>query len=173
MYIGNESFLSTASYPEGYDAAILESWKNLGRSIVLVGISTGSDNPTIVGRFCISDTLRPEAKSAVSSLRKSGKEVWMLTGDNIATATAVAQKLGIAQDKVVAGVLPHEKSGLVRQLQERPVTKRTWFGRTRTTTSTVLFCGDGLNVSMFPLDLFETDGATCRIRQLLSLLLSA
>jgi Cu+-exporting ATPase len=63
----------------------------------------------------IADTVKPESAEAVSSLRALGLEPVLLTGDNEATARAVAAEVGI--DHVIASVLPAEKADVVRRLQ--------------------------------------------------------
>jgi P-type Cu+ transporter len=67
------------------------------------------------GVIAVADTLRPESAEAVAQLKALGLEVWMLTGDTRATADAIAREVGI--DHVLAEVLPHEKTGKVRELQ--------------------------------------------------------
>lgn len=58
-------------------------------------------NMEIVGLLALSDTLRPEAKSVVSFLRNNGIEVVMVTGDNRAIASQIAQQLELDDGKVV------------------------------------------------------------------------
>ena len=65
----------------------------------------------------VADTLRPEAPRAVELLRRHGLDVWMLTGDRAATAVAIAQRAGIAPDRVLAEVLPGDKAAQVERLQ--------------------------------------------------------
>lgn len=73
--------------------------------------------------FALADTLKPEAKDAVARLKTLVREVWMITGDNEATAQAIASSLEI--ENVLANVLPEDKAGKVRELQRdesaRPV----------------------------------------------------
>ncbi len=74
------------------------------------------------GRFAgvifIADTLRPGAKQALAELKAGGvKRIVMLTGDNAATATAVAAALGI--DEVHADLLPEDKVAVIAELQRQ------------------------------------------------------
>ncbi|HEV2758170.1 MAG TPA: heavy metal translocating P-type ATPase [Acidimicrobiales bacterium] len=64
----------------------------------------------------VADTVKPTSAEAVAQLRALGLTPVLLTGDNTATAQAVAAELGI--DEVVAEVLPEEKLDVVRRLQD-------------------------------------------------------
>jgi Cu+-exporting ATPase len=68
-----------------------------------------------IGLIVVADTLRPESREAVEQLKGLGLEVWMLTGDNSATAHAIAVQAGI--ERVLAEVLPDQKAEKVRALQ--------------------------------------------------------
>jgi P-type Cu2+ transporter len=67
--------------------------------------------------FAIADAIRPESREAVSRLQQAGIEVAMLTGDARAVADAVAAELGI--ETVLAEVLPDDKAGVIRHLQQQ------------------------------------------------------
>lgn len=69
-----------------------------------------------VGLIGLADTLKVGVKEAISQIRKLGLTVTMLTGDNQATAQAIAQKVGI--DRVVAEVLPDEKAMQIERFQQ-------------------------------------------------------
>jgi Cu+-exporting ATPase len=65
----------------------------------------------------LRDPVRPEARAAVAELRAAGVEVWLLTGDGARTASAVAAQVGIAPDRVRAGVLPDQKAATIESIQ--------------------------------------------------------
>ena len=67
------------------------------------------------GLIAVADTLKPESREAVAQLKALGLDVWMLTGDNQATAEAIAREVGI--EHILADVLPEQKSDKVKALQ--------------------------------------------------------
>jgi Cu+-exporting ATPase len=69
-----------------------------------------------VALICVADTIKEGSAEAVHALHDLGLQVIMMTGDNQATAKAIAREAGI--DRVFASVLPGDKANYVRQLQE-------------------------------------------------------
>ena len=69
----------------------------------------------VLGIIAVADALKPESVEDVARLKRLGLEVVMLTGDNVQTAMAIANELGI--DRVEAEVLPQDKVKVVSRLQ--------------------------------------------------------
>ncbi len=95
-----------------------------GRTVVAVAW-----DGEVRGLLAVSDAIKPTSAAAVASLRQLGLEPVLLTGDNAATAHAVAAAVGI--DRVLADVTPDTKAAVVRDLQAQ--------GRV------VAMVGDGVN----------------------------
>lgn len=95
-------------------------WMNEGKTLAYVALINKN-----VALIAIADTLKDEASETVKSLQQMGIDTWMITGDNEATAKAIAKQAGIKN--VMASVLPQEKAEKVRQLKS------------------VAFVGDGIN----------------------------
>ena len=80
-------------------------------------VSPLTPRPSPLGLIGVADTLKPESREAVEQLAALGLDVWMVTGDNRATAEAIAAQAGIRN--VLAEVLPQEKAARVRAFQEQ------------------------------------------------------
>ena len=87
-----------------------ELWMK-GRTVMFLGV-----DGEVAGIIGLADTLKPNAKAVVASVRRMGIEVGMLTGDNRRTAEAIAREAGI--ERVLAEVLPENKSAEVKKLQD-------------------------------------------------------
>ena len=72
-------------------------------------------NRQVVGIFAVADVLKATSRDAVEEFKKMNVEVTLLTGDNKATAQAIAAELGVTD--VVAEVLPQDKERVVREKQ--------------------------------------------------------
>jgi len=86
--------------------------QHAGATAVLV-----EDDGALLGAIAVRDELRPEAGEVVASLRGAGYRVVMLTGDNPATAAALAAQAGIEAGDVHADLRPEDKSRLVGELR--------------------------------------------------------
>ncbi len=69
----------------------------------------------VAGLIAVADAIKDGSVAAVEELRRLGLEVILLTGDNAATAQAIGRAAGI--DRVIADVLPGDKSAAVKELQ--------------------------------------------------------
>jgi Cu+-exporting ATPase len=93
--------------------AVARSAAPAGSTAVLVAVDGRA-----AGLIALTDRVKPEAAAAVAALDKAGIEVWLLTGDARPTALAVAHEVGIADDRVLAEVLPADKAAAVARLRE-------------------------------------------------------
>lgn len=96
-------------------AGDVERMQRAGATAVLV-----EDDGQLVGAIAVRDELRPEAAAVVAQLKRVGYHVAMLTGDNKATALALAAEAGI--DTVYAELRPEDKATLVHQLKAQRAT---------------------------------------------------
>ena len=69
----------------------------------------------VIALFAVADTLKPSSRAAVAALRAEGITPVMLSGDNQATVTAVAQEAGI--DRAMGNLLPEDKRSAIQALQ--------------------------------------------------------
>ncbi|TWU69555.1 hypothetical protein AYI74_03775 [Shewanella algae] len=104
--------------------ARLEQGAALGHTQVLVA----RDNQ-LLALVGISDPIKADAKEAMAALKAQGKRLVLLSGDNQATAEAVARQVGI--EEVIAGVLPDEK--------------QSWVSKFQAQGEVVAMVGDGIN----------------------------
>lgn len=118
VVIGSPSFVSAKNVPQ------VELWQSEGKTVVVAMIEG-----VVAGTLAIADAPKESAKEAVAELKRMGREVMMVTGDNRRTAEAIAHQLGI--DQVEAEVMPGTKLDVVKALQEKG--------------KKVAFVGDGIN----------------------------
>lgn len=75
-------------------------------------------NGELVGTIAVADEVKETSAGAIAALRKLGVDVRMLTGDNRVTAEAIARRVGLSSEQVIANVLPADKERHVRELQD-------------------------------------------------------
>lgn len=108
--IGNAKLLDELQID--YDGAQIpfENLAESGKTPMYISI-----NGRLEGIVAVADVVKPTSAEAVKRLKDMGIEVVMLTGDNRKTAEAIARQVGI--DKVLAEVLPQDKSAQIKKLQ--------------------------------------------------------
>jgi P-type Cu+ transporter len=124
VLLGNQALLEDAGIGTAGLRARAEELARSGATPMYLAV-----DGAVEGLITVADTLKPESAEAVRQLEALGLEVWMLTGDNRATAEAIARRVGI--DRVLAEVLPEQKAAKVAELQARG--------------NAVAMVGDGIN----------------------------
>ncbi|MBV9625752.1 MAG: heavy metal translocating P-type ATPase [Acidobacteria bacterium] len=121
---GNDKLLSEMKVDTTALDQTAEELRSRGETVVFIACDR-----RLVGIVGFRDSVKASASGALSELRKEGLEIVMLTGDNRATAAAVARQLGI--ERFEAEVLPQRKAEVIEQ-----------FGKQG---KTVAMAGDGIN----------------------------
>jgi P-type Cu+ transporter len=122
--IGTAEFLASRGVDVAKLSAHADFFRNYGETVVLVAF-----NERPAGVIGVSDPIKNSSRDALSTLKATGLRLVMITGDNQATAQAIASKLGI--DNFEAEVLPDQKAAAIKKLQAQ--------GRV------VAMAGDGVN----------------------------
>jgi Cu+-exporting ATPase len=104
----------------------VEKWTGVGATILGLAV-----NRELKALIAVRDTIKPDAAAAVERLARSGLKVFLVTGDNLRTARAIAAQAGIATENVFAEIKPEQKAELVKELQRKG--------------ERVAFVGDGIN----------------------------
>jgi P-type Cu+ transporter len=122
--VGNASLFAGKKISTESLSSLAEDLCRRGQTVMLAAVDGKA-----AGLIAVADPIKPSAREAVASLKRSGLRLVMLTGDNRATAEAIAKELGIAEFE--AEVLPDKKSTIVKRLQSEG--------------HTVAMAGDGVN----------------------------
>jgi Cu+-exporting ATPase len=122
--LGNAQLFEDLKISTGDLVKRAQSLQGEGQSVTFVAVD---GRP--LGMLGVADPIKPSTYEAIRTLQASGIRIVVVSGDNRATAEAVARKLGV--DEVVAEVLPDEKGEVVKRLQSA--------GRV------VAMAGDGIN----------------------------
>ncbi|TIC07648.1 heavy metal translocatin [Wallemia mellicola] len=154
MRIGNAKFAGVRS------TEAVDEWKKQGNSIVYIAtkdVRSSDDDLVTIFALAIADSPRDESAFVVEYLRSSGKNVFMLSGDEEITAKSIAKQVGIDEGNVIAGVMPDEKVKHIERLRREAANKgvsssmynrmKTWMRikENKQATPLVMFIGDGLN----------------------------
>lgn len=125
VFIGNQTFIESYDVPiDEQTKSSLESLQNEAKTAVIMAVDGQAK-----AVFGIMDTLKESSIKAVRELHDLGMKVVMLTGDNEATAQAIADEAGV--DTVFASLLPAGKTDKIKDLQAE--------------THKVAMVGDGIN----------------------------
>jgi Cu+-exporting ATPase len=125
VHVGTPRFLAGAGVDVAPLSAAADRWEREAKTVILVAVD---GRPA--GAIAVADPVKPHARDAVEAIRRLGVDVALLTGDNPATALAVAAQVGITPDRVFAQVMPDAKAAKIAELRRS--------GR-------VAMVGDGLN----------------------------
>jgi Cu+-exporting ATPase len=111
-----------------------EALARIGRTLMYVAAGSVADSSAgfkgkLAALIAAADTVKTSSRAAIAGLKKLGIDVWMITGDNRNTALAIAKEVQI--ENILSGVLPQDKAGEVKRLQDE--------GRK------VAMVGDGIN----------------------------
>ncbi|GMY16310.1 copper-transporting ATPase HMA4-like [Fagus crenata] len=127
VLVGNKRLMRACKVPIGPEVHdYISKNEQLARTCVLVAI-----DGKVAGAFAVTDPVKPEARRVISYLRSMSISSVMVTGDNLATATAIANEVGI--DKVFAETDPLGKADKIKELQMKGMA--------------VAMVGDGINDS--------------------------
>jgi Cu2+-exporting ATPase len=124
VLLGNAQLLADSRVDLGEVAAAVAALQVQGQTIMYLAVAS-----RLAGYIGVADPIKATTPEAIALLRRSGLRIVMLTGDNPATAAAVAKSLGL--EEIKAGVLPQDKHKHVLELQRQ--------GRR------VAMAGDGIN----------------------------
>lgn len=127
VFVGNKRLMRSFNVSIGPEVKkYISDAEQLAHTCVLVAI-----DQKVAGAFCVTDPVKPEAERVIAYLKSMGILSIMVTGDNWATATAVAKQVGI--QKVFAETDPLGKADKIKELQMEGVA--------------VAMVGDGINDS--------------------------
>lgn len=109
IILGNRKMMSNRKIK--FDESVMNRLEKEGKTTMVLAIGR-----KFIGTMAIADVLKSNSKEAVARLKRMGKKIVMITGDNNTTAQAIAKKTGI--DIVLAEVLPEEKAAKIKKLQK-------------------------------------------------------
>ncbi|WP_300409829.1 heavy metal translocating P-type ATPase [Lagierella sp.] len=121
-YIGSKKLMEEKKV--SYDSNEIEAFQEKGETPLML-----FDEDRLLGIISVADEIKDSTKSAIEKLHQMGIEIYMITGDSLKTALAIGKKLGI--EKVLAEVLPQDKSEKIKEIKKED--------------KVVAMVGDGIN----------------------------
>ncbi len=112
VYFGNRALMKLKGIDAKEFDAQLEELSALGQTPMLLAVEN-----IVAGIIAVSDPIKKDSALAIQQLQKLGVRVIMVTGDNNITAQAIAKQAGILEVK--AQVLPQDKAGIIKELQQQ------------------------------------------------------
>ena len=110
VHIGNDSFMKSLGIETLMHQETLERLQSEAKTVVFMAVGK-----QLTALIAMRDDIKPFARDAITELKKMGKEIIMITGDNQKTADAIAREVGI--DRAMAQVLPQDKAKAIQKLQ--------------------------------------------------------
>lgn len=111
VFIGNKKLMLKNNIDIGAALSRMEQLEGEGKTAMLIAV-----NDSLAGIIAVADTVKETSAKAIKHLKNMGIEVIMITGDNKLTAEAIAKQVGV--DRVLAEVLPEDKSAEVEKLKQ-------------------------------------------------------
>ncbi|MCX8128663.1 MAG: heavy metal translocating P-type ATPase [Clostridia bacterium] len=112
IYIGTRKLMKEKNIDLGDVETTIANLEDEGKTAMLMAV-----NNILEAVIAVADTLKENSKEAIDELLKMGIDVYMITGDNKRTASAIAKQVGISN--VLAEVLPENKAEEVEKLKKQ------------------------------------------------------
>ena len=111
LYAGNDRYMTLIGAGTAALRAAAEALAAAGKTPLYF-----AEEQQLLGVVAVADVVKPDSAAAIAALRRSGREVVLLTGDDRRTAEAIARQVGV--ERVIAQVLPQDKARCVEELQK-------------------------------------------------------
>ena len=111
LYAGNDRYMTLIGAGTAALRAAAETLAAAGKTPLYF-----AEEQQLLGVVAVADVVKPDSAAAIAALRRSGREVVLLTGDDRRTAEAIARQVGV--ERVIAQVLPQDKARCVEELQK-------------------------------------------------------
>ena len=111
LYAGNDRYMTLIGAGTAALRTAAEALAAAGKTPLYF-----AEEQQLLGVVAVADVVKPDSAAAIAALRRSGREVVLLTGDDRRTAEAIARQVGV--ERVIAQVLPQDKARCVEELQK-------------------------------------------------------